>query len=80
MLQWARSQAEPCPWDEETCAYAAENGHLHVLQWARSQSEPCPEWDSSDEVSDEVSDELSDDLSDEPTDELEEVVVVDDLM
>ena len=32
----------PCPWDGETCRYAAEGGHLHVLQWARSQDPPCP--------------------------------------
>jgi hypothetical protein len=40
VLQWARSQPEPCPWDEWTCVRAAEKGHLHVLQWARSQAEP----------------------------------------
>jgi hypothetical protein len=42
MLQYIRSQTEPCPWDEWTCWNADENGHLHVLQWARSQPEPCP--------------------------------------
>jgi hypothetical protein len=46
MLQWARSQPEPCPWDWHTCANAAFNGHLEVLQWARSQPERCP-WDAS---------------------------------
>jgi hypothetical protein len=34
MLQWAR--ANGCPWDEFTCAYAAEGGHLEMLQWARA--------------------------------------------
>ena len=37
VLQWARSQDPPCPWDEYVCRYAAMNGHLDVLQWARSQ-------------------------------------------
>ena len=31
-----------CPWDEWTCAAAAEGGHLPVLQWARQNG--CP-WD-----------------------------------
>jgi hypothetical protein len=30
VLQWAR--AKGCPWGAETCAYAAEGGHLEVLQ------------------------------------------------
>ena len=30
LLQWARS--EGCAWNANTCAFAAENGHLHVLQ------------------------------------------------
>ena len=29
-------------WDECTCAYAAEGGHLEVLKWARENG--CP-WD-----------------------------------
>ena len=32
-LAWAK--AGGCPWDESTCALAAEGGHLEVLQWAR---------------------------------------------
>ena len=40
MLQWARQNG--CPWDEDTCAQAAEGGHLEVLQWARQNG--CP-WD-----------------------------------
>ena len=40
MLQWARAQG--CPWDYDTCSYAAGNGRLTVLQWARAQG--CP-WD-----------------------------------
>ena len=31
-----------CPWDEHTCASAAEGGHLEILQWARANG--CP-WD-----------------------------------
>jgi len=40
LLKWAR--ANQCPWDERTCRYAAENGHLELLKWARSNE--CP-WD-----------------------------------
>mmetsp|Transcript_35797 Transcript_35797/g.101304 ORF Transcript_35797/g.101304 Transcript_35797/m.101304 type:complete len:892 (+) Transcript_35797:527-3202(+) len=29
-----------CPWSAETCARAAENGHLHVLKWAHQHA--CP--------------------------------------
>jgi hypothetical protein len=32
------------PWDDNTCAYAAFNGHLQLLQWSRAQDPPCP-WD-----------------------------------
>ena len=41
-VQILREQDPPCPWDERTCMYAAEGGHLDVLQWARSQDPPCP--------------------------------------
>jgi len=34
VLQWAR--ASGCPWDANTCAWAARGGHLDVLQWARA--------------------------------------------
>ena len=35
----------PCPWDENTCDYAASRGHLHVLKWLREENNPpCP-WD-----------------------------------
>ena len=44
VLQWARDQEPPCPWDEGTCQAAAKEGHLAVLQWARDQEPPCP-WD-----------------------------------
>ena len=27
---------DPCPWGEYTCAFAANNGHLHVLRWIRN--------------------------------------------
>ena len=40
MLKWARENG--CPWDWETCASAAERGHLEVLKWARENG--CP-WD-----------------------------------
>ena len=35
VLQWAR--AHGCPWDAQTCVWAARHGQLAVLQWARSQ-------------------------------------------
>ncbi|GBF94231.1 hypothetical protein Rsub_06501 [Raphidocelis subcapitata] len=35
VLQWARAQQPPCPWDERTCTAAAQSGHL---------APPCP-WD-----------------------------------
>ena len=35
-------RANGCPWDEETCSFAARGGHLEVLQWARQKG--CP-WD-----------------------------------
>ena len=37
-LAWAKERG--CPWDENTCAKAAEGGHLEVLQWARANG--CP--------------------------------------
>ncbi len=42
VLQWARSQG--CPWDEWTCAYAAQGGHLEVLKWLRAQGCPWNKW------------------------------------
>ena len=30
-----------CPWDEETCSFADEDGHLEVLQWALANG--CPQ-------------------------------------
>ena len=32
-----------CDWDSNTCSYAAENGHLHIIQWVRQNG--C-DWDS----------------------------------
>ena len=29
-----------CPWNEDTCAYAAFGGQLEVLQWARANAGP----------------------------------------
>ena len=40
ILMWLR--AHGCPWDEETCVYAAREGCLDVLQWAHENG--CP-WD-----------------------------------
>jgi hypothetical protein len=39
-LAWAKELG--CPWNENTCAKAAEGGHLEVLQWARANGAP---WD-----------------------------------
>ena len=30
-----QARGNGCPWNEDTCALAAHNGHLEVLQWAR---------------------------------------------
>jgi len=38
VLKWARENG--CPWDETTCAFAAEGGHLETLKWARENG--CP--------------------------------------
>jgi hypothetical protein len=51
--KWLISENSLCPWDEQTCEYAAMYDHLdvlqwlrsqdlHVLQWAISQNPPCP--------------------------------------
>jgi hypothetical protein len=40
VLKWAREN--DCPWDYQTCWYAAMGGHLEVLKWARKND--CP-WD-----------------------------------
>jgi hypothetical protein len=32
-----------CQWNEMTCYFAAESGHLHILKWLRKHG--CP-WDS----------------------------------
>ena len=42
VLQWAREQTPPCPWNVSTCKYAAQGGHLELLQWAHNHG--CP-WD-----------------------------------
>ena len=46
VLQWARSQDPPCPWDVWVCRNAAEYGHLDVLQWLRTQDLPAAWLDS----------------------------------
>ena len=37
-LAWAK--ANGCPWDAETCCYAARGGNLEALKWARQHG--CP--------------------------------------
>ena len=37
-MKWARKHR--CPWDEETCERAAEQGELEVLSWAIEHE--CP--------------------------------------
>ena len=39
MLKYAHEKG--CPWDEDTCRYAAEEHHLEVLKYARENG--CPE-------------------------------------
>ena len=40
MLKYAWEQ--DCPWNAETCCYAAARGHFEMLRWAREHD--CP-WD-----------------------------------
>ncbi len=40
--------SQGCPWDTQTCANAADEGHLEVLQWARSQGCPWNDWTCAD--------------------------------
>ena len=39
-MQVLRELDPPCPWNEDTCQYAAHSGHLEVLQWLRFQTPP----------------------------------------
>ena len=41
-LIWAHETVPPCPWDEDICSRAAENGHLDCLKYAHDNG--CP-WD-----------------------------------
>jgi len=41
VLQWARAQTPPAPWDEGTCTAAAEGGHPELLQWGRVRTPPA---------------------------------------
>ena len=34
VLQWLR--ANGCPWDTNTCIYAAKGGHFELLKWAKA--------------------------------------------
>jgi hypothetical protein len=38
MIRWLREQ--DVPWNEWTCTYAAEGGHLEVLKWLKFQGAP----------------------------------------
>ena len=42
VLEWARAQDLPCPWDEDTCQLALEGRHYHILRWLRSHDPLCP--------------------------------------
>ena len=42
VLQWARENG--CPWNDATCAVAANGGHLEILQWACANGCPWDEW------------------------------------
>jgi len=41
LLDWSKRDL---PWNEETCAAAAEGGHLHIIQWARANGCPWDRW------------------------------------
>jgi hypothetical protein len=40
VLQWARSQAVPCPWDESVVEAASDYGQDHVSEWLKSLKDP----------------------------------------
>ena len=42
LLAWARELG--CPYNEETCMYAAAGGHLEVLRWAHEHLYPWDRW------------------------------------
>jgi hypothetical protein len=44
VMQWLRRRNPPCPWNEWTCAHAAEHGKPQMVQWLRAQDPQCP-WD-----------------------------------
>jgi hypothetical protein len=48
VLQWAR--ANGCPWNEDTCYWAVEHGHLEVLHWALANGCPHREGDENHSV------------------------------
>ena len=71
MVQWAREKG--CEWDEETCEYAAEGGHLEVLRWARANGCPEPESIDDSDSSSAWSDDGSTDDEDDEDDEGDEI-------
>ena len=42
-MQWARQH--DCPWDSDTCTYAAIAGQLEVLQWVRENDATGEVWE-----------------------------------
>ena len=42
LMELGNLRAADCPWDDETCYFAAQFGHLNVLKWCRDNG--CP-WD-----------------------------------
>lgn len=48
ILVWARLQG--CPWDQHTCAGAAEGGQLDVFKWLREQVTHVLKWPSWDDL------------------------------
>lgn len=39
ILEWARAQEPPAPWDKWICSVIAISGHLEILKWARAHGD-----------------------------------------
>ena len=43
LLRWLREKKN-CPWDEDTCSFAAEKGNFECLKYAHENGCPWDEW------------------------------------
>ena len=47
VLQWARAQKQPCPWDEGECLLICA-GQADIIEWLREHEDMHEEWLDSD--------------------------------